>query len=255
MDRLKDKVAIITGAAQGIGEGIARAMAHEGAMVCLWDIKGIVKEKAMEISSIGQKAISFIVDVTDTNQINKAVHEILERFGRVDVLVNNAGVGFVVPFLETSDEVRDKTLDVNFNGVWNCIKAVLPVMINQRGGKIINISSTTGTRVAAAELTAYSASKGAVLGFTKALALELAEYNINVNAILPGYVDTSLMRNSIDPETLEEIIESVPMKRLGRAEELGNLAVFLASEESKYITGQEIVIDGGNIIQEIKIIE
>jgi len=249
--RLKDKVAIITGAAQGIGEGIARAMTHEGSIVCLWDIKEIVKEKADGISSLGQKAISFIVDVTDTIQINNAVHEILEKFGKVDILVNNAGVGFVVPFLETSDEVRDKTFDVNFNGVWNCTKAVLPTMMNQRDGKIINISSTTGTRVAASELTAYAASKGAVLGFTKALALEVAEYNINVNAILPGYVDTQLMRKAVDQETLKEIIKSVPMKRLGSTDELGSLAVFLASEESKYITGQEIVIDGGNIIQEI----
>ena len=124
-------------------------------------------------------------------------------------------------------------------------------MMNQRGGKIINISSTTGTRVAASELTTYAASKGAVLGFTKALALEVAEYNINVNAILPGYVDTQLMRNAVDQETLKEMIKSVPMKRLGGTDELGSLAVFLASEESKYITGQEIVIDGGNIIQEI----
>lgn len=252
MARLHDKVAIITGAAQGIGEGIARSMADEGATVVLWDISDLVVERAKDICSCGQKAISYMVDVTDAARVNSAVNEILEQFEKVDILVNNAGISFCIQFLEMTDELRDKIFDVNIKGVWNCTKAVLPIMVNQRQGKIINISSVTGTKVAASGYTAYSASKGAVSGFTKALALEVAEYNINVNAILPGYVDTPLARSEVDLEILGMLANSVPMKRLGKIDEIGDLAVFLASEESKYITGQEIVIDGGNIIQEIK---
>ena len=258
MARLQDRVAIVTGAARGNGKGIAKAMAREGATVVLWDILDLVEETAKDISSSGQRALPFKVDVADSIQVNEAVQKILKEFGKVNILVNNAAIASFIPFIETSDEYRDRVFDVNLKGVWNCTKAVIPVMIDQKYGKIINISSVTGTRVSAPGTTAYSATKGAISGFTKALALEVAEFGINVNAILPGYVDTPLVRGAAkelemdEDEFIKMLGNSVPMKRIGTIDEIGDLAVFLASEESKYITGQEIVFDGGNIIQEMK---
>ena len=257
-ERLKDKVAIVTGAARGNGKGIARAMANEGATVILWDILDLVEETSKDIGASGKKTIPLKVDITDSKRINRAVQEIVERFGRVDILVNNAAIAFFIPFVEMTDDLRDKTFDVNLKGPWNCTKAVIPIMMKQKYGKIVNISSVTGPRVSAAGLTAYSATKGAISGFTRALALEVAEFGINVNAILPGYVDTPMLRGAAkdlgiaEDEFVKMIAKSVPMKRLGTIDEIGDLAVFLASEESKYITGQEIVFDGGNIIQEQK---
>lgn len=257
--RLQGKVAIVTGAARGNGKGIARAMAKEGAIVALWDILDIVEETVKEIRDSGYQTTSFRVDVSDVAQVNQATQEVVKRFGRVDILVNNAGIGYFVPFVEMTDQLRDKIFGINLIGVWNCTKAVIPGMIQQKYGKIVNIASVTGPRVSSPGLTAYSATKGAVCGLTRALALELAELGINVNVILPGYVDTPLLRGvpkelGIDEnDFIEMLSRSVPMKRLGTIDEIGDLAVFLASEESKYITGQEIVFDGGNIIQEEKI--
>ena len=254
--RLKDRVSIVTGAARGIGEGIARAMAREGANVVLFGRRDTVKESAKAISSLGQKAIGFKVDVTDASGVEQAVQQVLKQFGKVDILVNNAGIYPYMPFVEMPDEVRDSVIDVNIKGVWNCTKAVIPTMIKQKYGKIINISSVTGPMVSSKGSTIYSASKGAVSGFTRALALEMAEHGINVNAICPDTTDTPGLRNwvskiGMDPdEYIKKLAESIPLGRLGSIDEVGDLAVFLASEESKYITGTEIVIDGGNIIQE-----
>jgi len=256
--RLKDRIAIVTGAARGNGEGIARALAKEGAMVVLWDVVDRVDETATSIRSSGKNAISFRVDITETNQVNQTVQEILKRYAKVDILVNNAGVYPFVPFLDMSDELRDKVFNINIKGTWNCTKAVLPSMIKQKYGKIVNISSVTGPLVSDPGATAYSATKGAISGFTRALALEVAEFGINVNAILPGYIDTPGVKELVktlgaDPEEFTRALaKSVPMRRLGTIDDVGKLAVFLASEESEYITGQEIVIDGGNVIQEQK---
>jgi NAD(P)-dependent dehydrogenase (short-subunit alcohol dehydrogenase family) len=172
--------------------------------------------------------------------------------------VNNAGIAHFASFVETTVDLRDKIFSVNFGGVWNCARAVIPLMIQRKYGRIVNISSVTGPRVATPGLTAYAATKGAISAFTRALALEVAEYGITVNAILPGFIDTPLTKpmaddfRMSDKEFSEWLGKSIPVKRLGMVEELGELAVFLASDESAYITGQEIVIDGGNIIQEVK---
>jgi hypothetical protein len=257
---LKDRVAIVTGSSRGIGEGIAKAMAKEGAIVALFsrDIDR-TREHENEIKAQGGRAIAYKVDVTDFRQVSTAVQDLVKQFRKVDILVNNAAVAPTGPFLELSDETRDDVLNVNFNGVWNCCKAVLPGMIKNKYGKIINISSVTGPFVTAKGMTIYAASKGAVSAFTKTLSLEVAEFGINCNAICPGSIDTPMIRAlakprgwASDDEYIKHLGKEIPMGRLGLPQELGDLAVFLASERSKYITGTETVIDGGNMIQEHK---
>ena len=256
--RLKDKVAIVTGAAQGIGQGIATAMAKEGANVALWDISDKVNKTAEGIRKSGSKATSCIVNVTEFSQVKKAVQQIVNEFGRVDILVNNAAIARFALFVDMTDKVRDEVMNVNFYGMWNCTKAVIPKMIKQEYGRVINISSVTGPRVATAGLTAYAASKGAISAVTRTLALEVAEYGITVNAILPGWIDTPLSEPMAEDLQMGKdefdawLGKSVPLKRMGKTSELGDLGVFLGSDESTYITGQEIVIDGGNTIQEVK---
>jgi len=257
---LKDRIAIVTGASRGLGEGMAKAMAKEGATVALFSrdfdrIKGHEKE----IKSQGQRATAYKVDVTDFKQVSNAVQDLIKQLGKVDILVNNAAVAPSLPFLDISDELRDSVIKVNLNGVWNCTKAVLPNMIKNKYGKIINISSVTGPMVTGKGMSIYASSKGAVSAFTKTLALEVAEYGINVNAICPGSFDTPMMRSMAKPrgwasddEYIKHLGKEIPMGRLGLPEEMGDLAVFLASDKSKYISGAEIVIDGGNMIQEHK---
>ena len=257
---LKDRVAIVTGASRGLGEGITKAFAGEGATVALFsrDIQRLNKHVA-DLKALGQEAVAFPVDVADVEQVNRAVDKVVSLFGRVEILVNNAAVAPSMLFVEMSDEVRDSVIDVNIKGVWNCTRAVMPLMLKQRYGKVINISSVTGPLVSGRGMTAYAASKGAVSAFTRTLALEVAEYGINVNAICPGSFDTPMFRSvagkrgwSSDDEYVKHVGKEIPLGRLGTIEEMGDLAVFLASDKSKYITGVEIVIDGGNIIQEHK---
>ena len=257
MGRLEDKVAIITGAARGNGAGAARVMAKEGAIVVLTDILDEVHETAKNIREQGYQAVSFNMDVTKPPEVNHVVQSVLEQFAKVDILVNNAGVVRVVLLVDTADEVWDKTFDVNIKGTFICTKAVLPGMIQRKYGKIINISSVTGPLVADAGHCAYAATKGAVWGFTKALAVEVAQYGINVNAICPGWIETEMVRQSAvetnpkDPgSVLEQRARGIPMGRLGTTEELGELVAFLASDESKYITGTPIIIDGGSTLPE-----
>lgn len=257
---LEDRIAIITGASRGLGEGIAKIMAKGGAITALFsrDIDLLLKcEK--DIRKQGQKAVSFQVDVSNSDQVHRAVKDIIRQFGRVDILVNNAGIAPSMPFLKITDEIRDQVVDINFLGVWNCTKAVLPNMIKKKYGKIINISSVSGPIVSSKGLTIYSASKGAISGFTKSLALEVAEYGITVNTICPGSFDTPMMRSlagrrgwSSEQEYLKNVSKEIPLGRLGTVHEMGDLTAFLASDSAAYITGTEIVIDGGNVIQEHK---
>ena len=257
---LKGRVAIVTGASKGLGEGITRAFAREGATVAMFsrDAQRLQKHVA-DLNKMGQEAIAFPVNVVDVAQVNRAVAQLVSQFGRVDILVNNAAVAPSMLFVEMPDDVRDSVIDVNIKGVWNCTRAVMPHMLKQRYGKVINISSVTGPMVSGKGMTAYAASKGAVSGFTRTLALEVADYGINVNAICPGSFDTPMLRSvagnrgwSSDDEYVKHVGKEIPLGRLGTIEEMGDLAVFLASDKSKYITGAEIVIDGGNIIQEHK---
>lgn len=257
MGKLTGKTAFITGASKGIGEGIAKAYAAHGANLILAARSNRTKELAKELCKQGCNAIAVEVDVTDPESIKAGIKAGVERFGRIDILVNNAGVCKLGSFLEQSDEDRDFHIDVNIKGVWNASKAVLPLMIEQGYGKIIVMSSVTGDMVADPGEAAYAMTKAALVGFTKALAREVAEYNITVNAICPGYVMTPMVEGMAlqsCPENPKSVIDgiasTVPLGRLADPIEVGELAAFLGCDESRYITGTQIVIDGGSTLPE-----
>jgi NAD(P)-dependent dehydrogenase (short-subunit alcohol dehydrogenase family) len=196
------------------------------------------------------------VDIRNKGAISTAIQSVIKQYEHIDVLVNNAGVCKLERFEDMDDDLRDFHFDINIKGSWNVTKACLPYMKN-RNGSIVNLSSVTGPMVADPGEVAYAATKGANLGFTKALARELVDYNIRVNAIMPGYIRTPLIDTmAVDacPENPDSVVDSIaaaiPMGRMGKIEELGELAAFLACEESSYITGQGIVIDGGSTLPE-----
>jgi len=249
--RLDDKIALVTGAAQGNGKGIAKRLAEEGATVVLTDVSEKVHETAKELKTSGLKVVGMKMDVTRSDEVNQTVKKVLEEFGKIDILVNNAGIyPDEPPIYEMPEELWDKMYNINVKGIFHCLKAILPVMVRRKSGKVINLSSVTGPMVSVLHSSAYSSTKAAISGLTRALALELADYGINVNAMCPGYVKTPGSQYLAEKE--RRIIASIPLKRFCTIDDVGNLAVFLASDESNYITGTEIVIDGGNIIQEVK---
>lgn len=257
MGKLDGRVAVVTGAAMGNGEGIARVLAKNGACVVLWDISEKVVETSNTLKVKGFKAISSIVDVTKIQQCKTAAETVIAEFGKIDILCANAGVIRLAKFLDMSDEVRDFHFDVNVKGVWNSTKAVLPNMMKNGYGKIVIMSSVTGPMVADEGETAYAATKAALWGFTKALAREVAKDGITVNAICPGYVRTPMaeqVARESNPENpsdaIDKIAAAVPMGRLGNILEIGELAAFLVSDESSYITGTQVVIDGGSTLPE-----
>lgn len=259
MSRLEGKVAVVTGAMQGIGAGISKVLARHGAHVVLTDISDRVAETAARINEDGGSASSKIIDVTNPEQVAEAFKEIIEEHGKVDILVNNAGIYPRKKLVEMDEAYMQLMFNINIFGTFRCSKAVLPSMMERKYGKIINMSSVTGPMVGApvGGQTAYGATKAAVIGFTKALALETAQYGINVNTILPGYIHSPSafgLRGSEEGEDAEKAMREfgykIPVGRQGSPKDIGNLVLFLASDESSYLTGSEIVIDGGNILQE-----
>lgn len=257
MGKLSGKTAFITGASKGIGEGIAKAYAACGANLILAARSSQTQELAAQLCREGCQAMAVEVDVTRPESIRQGICAGIERFGQIDILVNNAGVCKLGSFLEQSDEDRDFHIDVNIKGVWNVTKAILPYMIEQNYGKIIVMSSVTGDMVADPGEAAYAMTKAALVGFTKALAREVAEHHITVNAICPGYVMTPMVEGMAkqscpdDPAgVIAGIASGVPLGRLADPIEVGELAAFLGSDESRYITGTQIVIDGGSTLPE-----
>ena len=257
MKKLAGRVAYITGAAMGNGEGMARVLAKHGAHVLLADISDQVFKTAKSMEAEGSKATAYQVDVAKYEEVKKSVDDALKRFGKIDILINNAGVLKYARFLEISDELRDWHFNVNINGTWNCSKAILPNMIQQKYGRIVNISSVTGPIVVDEGQIAYATTKAALLGFTKALAREVVRDNITVNAILPGCILTPHLEgtaNRVNPDNPQKVLDGIasgiPMGRLGTIEEMGDLAAFLSSDESRYITGTQIIIDGGSTLPE-----
>ncbi|WP_022667640.1 SDR family oxidoreductase UcpA [Desulfospira joergensenii] len=257
MKKLDGKVAVVTGAAMGNGEGIARVLSAHGASVALWDISDRVFETAESLSAEGGKSSSYKVDVTKFEECRQAAAKILSDKGKIDILVNNAGVVRLANFLEMSDEIRDFHFNVNIKGTWNVTKAVLPNMIYNNYGRIVILSSVTGPIVADEGETAYATTKAALWGFGKALAREVAKNGITVNSICPGYIMTPMadqIARESDPGNPDSVIKGiasgVPLGRLGNIKEVGDLVAFLSSDESSYITGTQVVIDGGSTLPE-----
>jgi len=257
MGKLDRRVAIITGGAMGMGFGSAKIIAGHGAKVALIDLSETVFLAAETLCKNGYEAVAFRVDVRDAKGLQEAYKKVAEHYGRIDILVNAAGIGVLKYFSDATDDFRDTTMDINFKGTWNSCKAVIPYMLKQKYGKIVNFGSVTGCLVVDPGMTSYAATKGAILAFTKALAVEFAPSNITVNAILPGMIDTPMLDKSCneacpeDPQSVKDsIAANVPMKRLGTIEEAGEVAAFLASDESSYVTGTSIVFDGGNTLPE-----
>lgn len=256
--KLKNKVALITGASKGIGEGIAEVFAKEGANLILCARSASTKQIANTLAEkYNIKAIYVNCDVTKKADCENAVDKGMETFGQIDILVSNAGVCKLGNFLETDDNDRDFHFNVNINGCWNISQAVLPGMVKQKHGAIVIMSSVTGYMVADPGEAAYATSKAALIGLTRALAREFAEDGIRVNAICPGYVDTPMAQSiavqsdASNPESVKAgIAGATPLKRLATPQEIGDLAAFLASDESRYITGTQVVIDGGSTLPE-----
>lgn len=248
--KLTNKVAVVTGGYKGIGRGIVDTFIKYGAKVIVLDYDENVT--SMKSDNI----LAYVVDIRDRQSVTEAVKSGVSYFGKLDILVNNAGVCKLASFEEMTDEVKALHFGININGMWNTTKVCLEYL-KSSGGTIVNMSSVTGPMVADPGEVAYATSKAAVLGFTKSLAAELAKDKIRVNAIMPGYILTPMVESmsiESDKDNPESVINSIasaiPMGRLGFPTEVGELAAFLASEESSYITGQGIVIDGGSTLPE-----
>ena len=245
---LEGKVAIVTGSGRGLGRAMAVALARAGADLAVTArTREEIEETAREIGQLGRNAIALQADVTDPGQVEGMVRETLEHFGKIDILVNNAGVALVRDLQKMTLEEWRRTIDTNLTSLFLCCKAVAPHMMTRRQGKIINITSIDGA-AGKATLVAYCASKGGVIQFTRALAVEWAKYNIQVNAIGPGAFYTKPMAVVLDDARLGPIRrKKIPMGREGRPEELGPLVVYLASSASDFMTGETIFIDGGEL--------
>jgi 3-oxoacyl-[acyl-carrier protein] reductase len=246
--RLKDKVAIVTGAGSGMGEAIAHTYAREGAKVAVLDVNEQAANKVA--SAIGAAALAVACDVTDKADIARAVEMTEKKFGVTDILVNNAGVAHVnKPLMEIDEREYDRVFDVNVKGVFMFVQSVVPAMRRQGGGVIVNIGSTAGLRPRPG-LSAYNATKGAVHNLTKTLAVELAPDKIRVCAIAPVATDTPLLPTFLGPAPgqREKFIATVPLGRLATAQDIADAALFLASPEAKFLTGNIMEVDGGRCV-------
>jgi 3-oxoacyl-[acyl-carrier protein] reductase len=250
---LKGKVAIVTGAGQGLGEAIALELAKAGANIVAADIrKDTIEQVEKKIEGMGREALAVQMDVSKWEEAEGMVKKALERFGHIDILVNNAGIspkgkgGVQLKILDIGDEDWDRVMNVNVKGVFNCSKAVMPHMISRRTGKIVNMGSITGlTGGAASPASAhYPVSKAAVICLTKVLARELAQYNINVNAIAPGRIQTEMAALS-SPQANEEARKQTPLGRFGKPIDIARAVLYLVSESGDFMTGETMVIDGG----------
>jgi len=244
--RLKDKIAIVTGAAQGIGRAIALGMGREGAKVVVADLQG-AKAKAVvdELQVAGSEALAVEVDVSREPSVKNLVEQVLRRFGRVDILVNDAGIYLRSRVAEMKEEDWDRVIDINLGGNFLCSRAVVPLMRAQKSGRIISISSRIAHH-GAIEGAHYAASKAGIIGFVKALARELGSDQITVNAICPGVADTALARGHQNEDTLKERLKNNPLGHALTAEDLVGPVLFLASDAASYITGQVLNVNCGS---------
>ena len=248
--KLKDKVAFVTGASSGIGEEVAVAFAREGADVILTEYSTSAAKAAQKVEDLGRKALVTKVNVGKTEDVNQAVEKGIEEFGKIDILFSNAAITGVNPELcfEMSDEEFEKIININLKGYFRCCRAVLPSMLKQRYGRIILVGSVVGIRQGWPTRVHYAASKGGIEGMTRSLAMEVAAYGVTVNCLAPGLVRTpqTLDPQSITEEGLQKAKEEyVPVKFIADPEDISPFAVLLASDESRYLTGTSILVDGG----------
>lgn len=245
--KLKNKVAIITGARRGIGFGIAQELSKEGANVVVSDINLKECEKACEKLSkkYNIKTLAVKCDVSKKEDVDNLISQTLKKFKRLDILVNNAGVVVQKDFLQTTEKDWDFTININLKGIFLCSNAAAKVMKKQRYGKIVSIASIAGL-VGFGNISAYSASKGGIVSLTKELALDLAKYNINVNAIAPGIIKTNMTKDMLnDKKTKAGLLAQIPLGRVGFPSDIGKGVVYLGSDDANFVTGHTLIIDGG----------
>ncbi len=244
---LRDRVAIVTGGAQGIGKAIALSLAEAGANVVIAEIERERAEGvAEEIRSLGREALVCQTDVVNMSEVEEMVGKALDKFKRVDILINNVGIVRDSLLVRMKEEDWDKVLEVNLKGAFNCTRAVAKVMMRQRSGKIISISSVVGITGNIGQAN-YAASKAGLIGFTKSTARELSSRGITVNCVAPGFIRTP-MTERLDKKRREEAIAEIPLGRFGEASDVARVVLFLSSDESSYITGQVINVDGGMVM-------
>lgn len=245
---LKGKCALVTGASRGIGRAIALKLASLGANLVLnyrsSEAEALEVEK--EIKDMGVEAISVKGDISKLKDVEDLVAAAKEKFGTIDIMVNNAGITKDTLILRMKEEDFDKVIDVNLKGVFNCLKTITPIMVRQKHGKIINLSSVVGISGNAGQVN-YAASKAGVIGMTKSLAKEVGARGINVNAVAPGFIETD-MTEVLGDKYKDEIKKNIPLKKLGKPEDVADVVAFLASESSDYVTGQVIHVDGGMLM-------
>jgi len=242
MGKLDDKIAIVTGAGQGIGKAIATKLAAEGATVVVTDVnEGTAKETA---DGLGNGSVGLQLDVTDRESIDATIARVKDEFGRIDVLVNNAGWDKAEPFVDSEIATWDRIIAINLYGQMHTCHAVLPVMAAQGGGRVVNIGSDSG-RVGSSGEAVYSAAKGGVIAFTKTIAREMARAGVTANCVSPGPTDTELFASIGGEKLREALTKAIPLKRLGQPEDLANAVAFLASDEAAFITGQTVSVSGG----------
>lgn len=246
--RLKDKVAIITGASRGIGKSTALTFAEEGANVVVIDSsKEKGEDTAAEVAEKGVESLHLMVDVTNRVRVKWMVGEVMNRFGRIDILINNAGITRDAKLINMSEVEWDYVIDVNLKGVFNCAQAVAPVMIKQGKGVIINVTTATVVKGGNYGQTNYQASKAGVIGLTKTWAKELGRKGIRVNAVAPGFIETDMLK-TVPEKVIKMIVDNTPLGRIGKPEEVSKVYLFLASDEASFINGAVITVDGGLVI-------
>lgn len=239
--KLKDKVALITGSAQGIGKAIASAMAKEGAKVIVSDVNlELAKQTAKEF---GPDTLAIKINVADQADVEAGIKQVVEKFGQIDILVNNAGITKDTLLMRMKKDMWDAVININLTGVFNCTKVAVSLMMKKRAGKIINIASIVGQMGNVGQVN-YSASKAGVIGLTKTVAREVASRGITVNAIAPGFIKTA-MTDKIPEDAKNKMLGQIPLGKLGLPEDIAKAAVFLASSDADYITGQVIAVNGG----------
>ena len=241
---LKDKVALVTGAARGLGKAIALGLAREGARVVISDVnlEG-AQRTAKEIESLGRQTLVFKTDVSKTKEVNEMVDKILDKLGRIDILINNAGITADALLIRMKEADWDRVIEINLKGAFNCLKAVAKPMLKARSGKVVNVASVIGL-IGNVGQANYAASKAGIIGLTKSSARELAPRGINVNAIAPGFIKTP-MTERLAAAAKEEMRKRIPLGRFGAPEDVARVVLFLVSDSAGYVTGQVINVDGG----------